>query len=161
VRLDAHISCRAFPRTCSALKRSQPPQPQPRRRVGFAREKIAEDKAKFVDESSLNLLSNRVGCSAVRTLVVAIFHEGHGRVCPVKRYSFRFTVVCDFRGTSPGRDLFWVRPRTNMTGQWSAAGATCPWLRGGCVCWRSDMPIEQHFFVCAVEVRSTRLNVAR
>src|ERR1700756_3481350 len=49
--------------------------------VDLRERKIAEDKAKFVAESSLNLLSNRVGCSAVRTLIVAVFHEGHGRVC--------------------------------------------------------------------------------
>src|ERR1700686_3289157 len=43
--------------------------------------KIAEDEAKVFAESLLNLPNNRVGCTAEGTLVIAIFHERHGRVC--------------------------------------------------------------------------------
>src|ERR1700680_1165108 len=43
--------------------------------------KIAEDEAKVFAESLLNLLNNRVGWTAEGTLVIAVFHERHGRVC--------------------------------------------------------------------------------
>jgi hypothetical protein len=50
---------------------------------------------------------------------------------------------------------------TGVTVLWSRAGATYPWRPGGCVCWQSEMRTGQHFFVYAVAVRSTGLNVAR
>src|SRR5208282_651741 len=49
-------------------------------RMHLGQRKIAEDEPKSVAERLLDLLNNRVRHAAIRTLIVGVFHQGHGRM---------------------------------------------------------------------------------
>src|SRR5258708_2537980 len=50
-------------------------------RMGLGQGKIPKDKAQPLPQSELDLLDDGIGLPTIRTLIIAVFHQGHRGGC--------------------------------------------------------------------------------